>query len=279
MRSRSRASAGSILAGTVALLAGGWLSGCHRDKAGSGDIVVWLSANTRGYLEPCGCRRDQAGGLPARMTLVTANKAPNRLLLDAGNITSGGRSYELLKFDYILRGMAAMGYDAVNLGKQEVSLDRDTLRSKIAASKLPFVSCNALDKQSGKPLCAPFLIKSVGGTRFGIVGVVQAEGDDLGPGIAVRPPIEAWTELLPTVKKGCFGERCCNLTYFMSNGYNRKRRSSVKWALTKPLGFEYFSVEPMDRMIRAHYWQNPFHFFCLRDDARRPACHNRLWAN
>lgn len=203
MRSRSRALAGAMLTGTVALLVGGWLSGCHHDKAGSGDIVVWLSADTRGYLEPCGCRRDQAGGLPARMTLVTADKNPNRLLLDAGNITNGGRSYELLKFDYLLRGMAAMGYDAVNLGKREVNLDGDTLRGKIAASNLPFVSCNALDKQSGKPLCPPFVIKSVGGTRFGIVGVVQAEGDDLGPGIAVRPPIEALTALLPTVKTQC----------------------------------------------------------------------------
>ena len=203
MRTKSRALTGLMLGGLAALVAGGWLSGCHRGTAGSGEIVVWLSADTRGYLEPCGCRRDQAGGLPARMTLVTADKNPNRLLLDAGNITNGGRSYELLKFDYLLRGMAAMGYDAVNLGKREVNLDRDTLQSKITASKLPFVSCNVLDKQSGKPLCAPFLLKTLGGTRFSIVGVVQAEGDDLGPGIAVRPPVEALTELLPTIKTQC----------------------------------------------------------------------------
>ena len=195
--------AGAMAAGMTALIAGGWLSGCHRGKAGTGDIVVWLSADTRGYLEPCGCRRDQAGGLPARMTLVTADRTPNRLLHDAGNITNGGRSYELLKFDYLLRGMAAMGYDAVNLGKREVNLDRDTLLGKIAASKLPFVSCNVLDKQSGRPLCAPFIVKTAGGTRFGIVGVVQAEGDDLGPGIAVRPPIEALTEQLPALKTQC----------------------------------------------------------------------------
>jgi hypothetical protein len=192
-----------MLGGLMTLVAGAWLSGCHHSAAANGDIVVWLSADTRGYLEPCGCRRDQAGGLPARMTLVTADANPNRLLLDAGNLTNGGRSYELLKLDYLLRGMVTMGYDAVNLGKREVNLDRDTLNRKIAASNLPFVSCNALDKQSGKPLCAPFVVKTVGGTRFGIAGVVQAEGDDLGPGIAVRPPIEALAELLPTLKTQC----------------------------------------------------------------------------
>jgi len=203
MTAKTRTLTGLMLGGLTLLLMGGCLSGCHHDKGGNGDVVVWLSGDTRGYLEPCGCRRDQAGGLPARMTLVTADKTSNRLLLDAGNITSGSRSYELLKFDYLLRGMATMGYDAVNLGKREVSLDRDMLVSKINASKLPFLSCNVLDKQSGKLLCAPSLVKAVGGTRFGMVGVVQAEGDDLGPGLAVRPPVEALTEQLPTLKSQC----------------------------------------------------------------------------
>lgn len=203
MHAKRRGLLGLISGGTLVLLSGVWLSGCRHGGAPGGNITVWLSADTRGYLEPCGCRRDQAGGLPARMTLTRADKNPNRLLLDAGNITSGGRSYELLKFDYLLRGMTTMGYDAVNLGKREVGLDRETLRSKIAASKLPFVSCNVLDKQTNRLLCAPFVVKPVGGVRFGIVGVVQAEGDDLGPNLAVRPPIEALAEQLPTLKSQC----------------------------------------------------------------------------
>jgi hypothetical protein len=187
----------------IAALGGLWL--LRRGTAGGalangGELVVWVSGDTHGYLEPCGCRRDQAGGLPARMTLISQDKAPLRLLVDVGNITSGSRSYELLKFDYLLRGMAAMGYDAVNLGRTEANLDRDTLLQKMQASRLPFVSCNVLDRQTGKPLAAPSLVKTVGGTRLGITGVVQAEGDAVGPGLTVRPPEEALAEVLPGLR-------------------------------------------------------------------------------
>ncbi len=187
----------------AALLFGAWMvrhATSGASLANGGELVVWVSGDTRGYLEPCGCRRDQAGGLPARMTLIDQDRAPYRLLLDVGNLTSGSRSYELLKLDYLLRGMARMGYDAVNLGKQEVNLDRDTLRQKLQGSGLPFVSCNVLDRQTGKPLALSFLIKTVGGLRIGITGVVQAEGDAVGPGLSVRPPEEALAEILPGLR-------------------------------------------------------------------------------
>lgn len=167
-----------------------------------GDLIVWLSGDTRGYLEPCGCRSDQAGGLPARMTLLTQDHAPNRLLVDVGNMTSGGRSYELLKFDYVLRGMQAMGYDAVNLGKREVNLDRNTLLDKIRHASLPFVSCNVIDHQTGRPLVRTSLIKEIGGKKIGITGVVQADPEAVGPGLRVRPPQEALAEILPGLKAG-----------------------------------------------------------------------------
>ena len=137
------------------------------------------------------------------MTLVEQDKAPNRLLLDAGNITHGGRSYELLKFDYILRGMAKMHYDAVNLGKREVNLDRDTLYRKIAATGLPFVSCNVLDSRTSTLLTASTLVETVGGYRVGITGIVQAAAESVGPGLRVRSPEEALAETLPLLKKNC----------------------------------------------------------------------------
>ena len=62
----------AVGAGAIALIVAAVLgAGCHKGELErGGDLVVWLSADTRGYLEPCGCRKDQAGGLPARMTLI-----------------------------------------------------------------------------------------------------------------------------------------------------------------------------------------------------------------
>lgn len=196
-----------MLGGLILAIAGGWWlarrAASGPSLANGGELVVWLTGDTRGYLEPCGCRRDQAGGLPARMTLIRTDSAPNRLLVDVGNMTAGGRSYELLKFDYVLRGMAAMGYDAVNLGRREADLDRDTLLQKIQAHPLPFISCNVLDRQTGKPLASSSLVKTVGGERIGITGVVQTAPDEIGPGLTVRPPEEALAEVLPGLKAQC----------------------------------------------------------------------------
>ncbi len=191
---------GALLGG-LALLGGVslWLS--HRAEGQT--VTLFVTGDSRGYLEPCGCRRDQAGGLPARQTLVRENAAPNRLLVDVGNVTNGGRSYELLKLRYLLEGMKRMGYDVVNLGLREAGLDRDTLKKIVAESGAPFVSCNVLDRSTGAPLAEPYRLKSVAGIQVGITGVAAAEEEEIGPGVRVRPAAEALAELLPRLKSQC----------------------------------------------------------------------------
>jgi hypothetical protein len=166
-------------------------------------FTLYVTGDTRGYLEPCGCRRDQAGGLPGRMTLVNQHTEGGRLLVDVGNLTSGGRSYELLKLHFLLEGMNRMGYDAVNLGRREAGLDRDTLSKIIADSRTSFVSCNVLDRKSGQLLTEPFRVKTVAGMRIGITGITEASEDEIGPGLEIRPAAEALAEVLPRLKERC----------------------------------------------------------------------------
>ncbi len=166
-----------------------------------GRVVLFVSGDTRGYLEPCGCRRDQAGGLPARMTLIKQDQTPNRLLVDVGNLTSGGRSYELLKVHYLLAGMERMRYDAANLGEREAGLDRDTLAKLISESRLPLVSCNILNQDTGRPIAPATIITTAAGLRIGITGVAEANEDQIGPGLRVRPAAEALAETLPDLKQ------------------------------------------------------------------------------
>jgi len=190
----------AMAAGTVALAAAFWLG---RGSAASGEtLTLYVSGDTRGYLEPCGCRRDQAGGLPGRMTLVRQYQG-DRLLVDVGSLTSGDRPHEILKLEYLLRGMQLMGYDAVNLGGREAGLDRDTLRGILQSSQAPFVSCNVLDRSTGRPLAPAHRIVRAAGVQIGITGVVHVEDDAAGPGILVRPPAEALAEVLPRLRSQC----------------------------------------------------------------------------
>src|SRR2546421_4154942 len=91
------------------------LPGCRGASAFPDDLVVFVSGDSRGYLEPCGCRRDQAGGLPGRATIIEDRKAANRLVFDVGNLTAGSRPYELMKLRYPAEGVGEIRDDAGDL--------------------------------------------------------------------------------------------------------------------------------------------------------------------
>lgn len=192
---------GLFLPALLLLLAQGCGLGGNRPDR----IVLFVSGDSQGYLEPCGCRTDQAGGLPGRATVIKqgSKDTPARLVVDVGNMTTGGRPYELLKLRYLTEGMAKIGYDAVNLGRKEAGLDLDTLKGALATTPLPFVSANVLNRQTGKPIVEPFRLISRGGLTIGITGVTAIPSEEVGPGILVRPPLEALTEVIPTLKRRC----------------------------------------------------------------------------
>ncbi len=184
-----------------ALVTGMVLEGC-----GSGmpeRLTLFVSGDSRGYLEPCGCRIDQAGGLPGRAVAIEKAGVGEKLVVDVGNLTSGSRSYELLKMRYLLEGMKAIGYDAVNLGKNEAQLDRVTLSDMMSHSGLPFLSANVLDKKDKTPIADRYRIIRRGALRVGVTGVTECEARDAGPGIEVRPPIEALADVIPDLKGKC----------------------------------------------------------------------------
>ena len=198
----------TIIASTIALaatLAFALMDGCGPKAVSTPSrLTIFLTADSRGYLEPCGCRRDQAGGLPGRATLVHVVPPANRVVVDAGNLTPGGRAYEQLKTRYLLAGMSKIGYDAVNLGKTEAGLDLDTLRSMIdAGGGLPFVSANVTVKKDGSAIVPSTRIVQRGGLRIGITGVTDLDPRETGPGVEVKPPVEALSGVVGSLRKQC----------------------------------------------------------------------------
>jgi cytochrome c554/c'-like protein len=187
----------ALFGGALAVL----LYGCH--AAAPSKLVVFVTGDSLGYLEPCGCRRDQAGGLPGRARLIEQVPAEQRLVFDVGDMTSGTRDYEMLKMKYMLAGMFVIGYDAVNLGEKEAELDIDKLRAMLKSSPLPFVSANVVARSDKSPLTERYRVVKRGGASIGVIGVTNCVPEDAGPGVLVRPVVETLAEVIPEVRAKC----------------------------------------------------------------------------
>lgn len=194
---RSSISRLALFVGALAV----FVYGCHTPA--NSRIVMFVSGDSRGYIEPCGCRRDQAGGLPGRDKVIREVTKESRLVFDVGNLTAGTRDYEMLKMSYLLRGMNLIGYDAVNLGEKEAELDLDKLREVVKKSSLPFVSANVVAKNGREPITERYRIVERNGAKFGVIGVTNCDPEDAGPGIEVRPALETLAEVVPEVKAKC----------------------------------------------------------------------------
>lgn len=168
--------------------------------SGNARLAVFVSGDSRGYLEPCGCRTDQAGGLPVRASLIGEEHGA-RLVVDVGNFAAGSRPYELLKTRTMLEGMRIIGYDAVNLGSREAALDSNTLKAVLAAD-LPYVSAN-VTPAVGTAFAPAYRIIKRGGLVVGVTGVAELAATSLGRGVAVRSPIESLAEVIPLLRRKC----------------------------------------------------------------------------
>jgi len=145
--------------------------------------VIVLTGEQQGYLEPCGCTENQAGGLARRMDLFHQmwQKGWPTLAVDVGGNLSKDRltrEQAKLKLDFFRKASAMMKYKAWNLGVEELKLGPDALfglYSEWSADEgyVPFVSGNVTifgSRDIGMP--KEYVLSDVGGVRFGITSVL-----------------------------------------------------------------------------------------------------------
>ncbi len=99
-------------------------------------------------------------------------KGNSWLTLDAGDIFQGTLVGTLSKGEVVVKYMNMAGYDACVPGNHDFDLGRDNLQKLIAESNFPWISCNIIDKSTGKiwaPL-KPYIIKEVNGVKIGFTG-------------------------------------------------------------------------------------------------------------
>lgn len=144
-----------------------------------------------------------------RATVIREAKVSGKpvLVLDAGNslvpIGGGAGSNEPAqgtRGQTSVEALNRLGYDAVALGVSDALLGREDLRKRIAEARgFTFVSANLLDKDTGKLLVEPFIIRQVGGHRVALLGVTGRLVEE-GRGLATRDALETAREYVARVQ-------------------------------------------------------------------------------
>lgn len=153
-------------------------------------VVLALTGQQLGYIEPCGCTglENQKGGLARRHTLLK-QLADERgwpiVPLDAGSqVRRLGKQSEV-KFRWTAEGLRTMGYRAITLGADDLRVSAGALLSATNPDDKPSLFISANVALISRELQPTFTVIEAGGKRIGVTAVLgdsfqqQLQGDDL----------------------------------------------------------------------------------------------------
>jgi len=132
------------------------------------------------------------------------------LLLDAGDlffkkfhVSHPENERERLeeKAYLILKSVERMGYHAIGIGDDDLSLGKKFLIDLSKTSNITFLSSNVIDEDSGKPLFQRYVIKEVNGLKVGIFSLLSQDvflglSDPRKKGLIIRDLVETAQEMV-----------------------------------------------------------------------------------
>lgn len=227
----------AVVVGTIGVVS-------HRPSVPGGTVQVLYTTLVDGAMAPCGCAAGQYGGMPRRGVAVDRERSRGAsLLLDAGNFLgrrvalrdlgfSDPYPFHIMHNTALVRGMVAMGYDAVNVGDKDFRLGSTWLQDMRRTEGLPLLSANIVYANAAtgadgtpvqKPVFSPYRVTTIGEGRlfgvtygglkvgiFGLIGDFQAlphpeDKPALHPnGVAWRPYLAAARETVAELRsQGC----------------------------------------------------------------------------
>ncbi len=179
------------------------------------EITLLYTGKTDGYLENCGCKVNQAGGVARRATEVERVRRRDRavLLLDAGNFLLRPEKQRDLDFlsreeqALYLRALDRMRYDAVALGVSEFAFGLAPLREITRGLAIPFLSANV--RQGTQPVAEGVRLLRPGGIKVAVIGILEPPSADEADvlfqektlGWALEDPVETLRREVPALKK------------------------------------------------------------------------------
>jgi 2',3'-cyclic-nucleotide 2'-phosphodiesterase (5'-nucleotidase family) len=105
------------------------------------------------------------------------------------------------KASLIIESLNLMGYHALGIGDDDLSLGKEFLAEMAKKAKFPFLTSNLVDDATGKTLFQPFVIHEIQGFKVGIFSLLSPEAfsgpaDSRKKGLTVRPPVETATQMV-----------------------------------------------------------------------------------
>jgi 2',3'-cyclic-nucleotide 2'-phosphodiesterase (5'-nucleotidase family) len=116
------------------------------------------------------------GGVARRAALIERiRKEGGRVLvLDSGDLMVGTAMSSVFRGAPDIEAMNLMGYDALGLGNHDFDFGFEHLWKLNKQARFPFLCTNLRLKKSG--VCRPFVVKSAGRLRVGLLGLVGRRG-------------------------------------------------------------------------------------------------------
>ena len=103
-------------------------------------------------------------------------KAPDStLLLDAGDISTGGAVSDHFKALPVVDAMNNLGYDAMTLGNHDLDVGIDGLNGITNRAKFPILSANLEDNSGKLDKIGSYIIKDFNGIKVGILGLTTPD--------------------------------------------------------------------------------------------------------
>jgi Cytochrome c554 and c-prime len=177
-------------------------------------VSLVFSGEQHGYMEPCGCSVTQSGGLSRRADFMRqlTEKGWPFASLDVGDLVKKDNQQNKIKFQVMLAALKDLGYQAIGLGPNELSLERlepgFLLTQSTDHPELGFVNANVdftLFKDN-RPV-APLKVITVNGHRIGVTAIFGKTltaalfGESGDPQIKVNDPAKSLPAAIAELKK------------------------------------------------------------------------------
>ncbi len=158
----------------IGLLIGGYFlyQGLSKEK-----VTILYTNDLQGRILPYEARWVEKEPKPligASASLATCLKGMRYdLLLDAGDFFQGTPEGDFTGGEAMVEVMNELGYDALVIGNHEYDQGNEVVKRLASITRFPFLSANIIDEQTGERVkyAQPYIIKEIGGIRFGIFGI------------------------------------------------------------------------------------------------------------